>query len=228
MYDPGIEALADREIAAFLEEEYARQGEQLYQWYRLKFLAANNKQLTSSIGLAHYDRAIVRFVLEHCRFASRFVEVGAGVAQECMLLALNGLPAFGVETDQMHLDMMRRLRDRLAERLDRRLPMRMTPIRDFYPTRAVEYLDSTTVLAFPTLSWGITSEQERQIIESMRLAGGVIFSLEGFFRNRSTAEKEALVESIRMRGFGEPVEVFSWPQWEMGFAANRIMFMKRL
>lgn len=228
MYDENIEERANREIANFLEEEYAAQGDGLYQWYRFRFLAANNKALSSTIGLAHYDKAIARFVLERCPFATRFVEVGAGIAQESMLIALHGLPAFAIETTPPHLDMMNRLRERLATRMDSRLVERMTPVYDWFPTRAMEYVDAGTVLTFPTLSATMTAEQETQILDVMQRAGGVILSTEHFFRNRTPDEQEILLSQIRSRGFGEPVEVFSWANGDMGFNANRIVFLKRL
>lgn len=227
-YDENIEARVDREIAAFLEEEYAAQGEDLYQWYRYKFIAANNKRLTSTIGLAHYDKAIVRFVLQSCPFATRFVEIGAGVAQESMLIALHGLPAFGVDTTPAHMEMMKRLRERLAERLDSGLLERMTPVYDWYPNRAEEYVDAGTVLVFPTLSASTTPEQDIKILDMMKLAGGVILSMEHFFRTRTPEQQEALLSEIRSRGFDKPVEVFAWGNGDMGFSANRIVFLKRL
>jgi hypothetical protein len=228
LYDTDIEERADREIAAFLEEEYAAKGKDLYQWYRTRFIAANNKALPSTIGLAHYDKAIARFALEHCPFATRFVEVGAGIAQESMLVALHGLPAFGIDSTPEHLEMMKRLRERLANKLDSRLLERMTPVNDWFPNRAADYLDADTLVAFPTLSATTTAEQETQILDAIGLAGGVILSMEHFFRRRTSDEQEALLSQIRSRGFDEPVEVISWAEREMGFNANRVVFLKRL
>jgi hypothetical protein len=228
MYDKKIEERVDMEIASFLEEEYAAQGDGLYQWYRYRFLVANNKSLTSTIGLAHYDKAIVRFVLERCPFATRFVEVGAGLAQESMLVALHGLPAFAIESTVAHLEMMNRLLRRLATKLDSRLLERMTPVNDWFPRRATEYVDAGTVLTFPTLSATMTEEQETHLLDVMKVAGGVILSTEHFFRNRTSDEQATLISQIRSRGFGEPVEVFSWANGDMGFAGNRIVFLKRL
>ena len=228
MYDAAIEARVNRAIGDFLDEEYAARGDKLYQWYRNRFLAIDNKYLTETIGLAPYDRKIARFVLDQCRFATRFVEIGAALAQESMLIAIQGLPTFAVEVNPDNFDMMNRLRNRLTEQLDPALPTRMTPVNDFFPKRAAEYIDSGTVLAFPSLSWGITVEQEEEILDTMKLAGGVILGLESFFRDRTPEEQLALVAGIRKRGFDAPVEVYSWDKWEMGFRPNRIIFMKRL
>lgn len=228
MYDIEMEGRVDREIAAFLEEEHAAKGDALYGWYRHRFLAANNKYLTSTIGLAPYDKAIARFVVEHCSFAKRFVEVGAGLAQESMLLAMQGMATYAIETNLANFDMLTRLRARLAQRLDPDLPKRMTPINDFFPRRASEYVDADTILTFPTLSWTIDATQERAIFDSLRAAGGVILSAQDFFRNRpELAEQEELIRQIRSRGFDAPVEVHSWTEWHMGFRPDRIVFMKR-
>lgn len=228
MYDAELEARADREIAAFLEEEYDAKGDALYGWYRHRFLAANNLYLPATIGLAPYDKAIARFVIDHCSFASRFVEVGAGLAQESMLLALQGMSTIAIETNLDNFDMMKRLQGRLTERLDGELPKRMTPFYDFFPTRATEYVDAKTVLAFPTLSWTIDAETEIKILDTLKLAGGVILSAQDFFRNRKDpAEQELLIAQIRSRGFDPPVEVHTWTEWQMGFRPDRIIFMRR-
>ena len=227
-YDTAVEFQVDHTIAMFLEEEYAAKGDKLYIWYRNSFLAANNPRLTASIGLAPKDKAIARFVVERCDFATRFVEIGAGVGQASMLLARLGLPAFAVETSHVNFDMMMRARDYVSQRLDPELPERMTPISDFFPVHASEYVNSKTVLAFPSLSFGIDAEMERKILDALPLAGGVILSLTWFFKARDHAEQESLIAQIRAKGFDAPVEVYSWADFELGFSPDRIVFMKRL
>jgi hypothetical protein len=229
MYDSDLEARADHEIAAFLGQEHAGKGNALYPWYRLQFIAAKNRALPATIGLAHYDRAIARFVIEQCPLATRFVEVGAGIGQESMLLALHGLPAYAVEWFADHIDMMKRLRQRLAERIDRTLPDRMTPVHDWFPRCAEDYIDEGALLAFPTLSTRIDDDLERQILQAMQRAAGVILSLKDFFRHRpDRADQDALVARIRDHGFGAPVIVRAWDTVDMGFPPDRIVFMKRL
>jgi hypothetical protein len=228
MYDRAIQERLDREVATFLDEEYAVQGENLYQWYRNRFLAANNTFLTSSIGLAPYDKAIARFVIERCPFAKRFVEIGAGVGQQSIFLAMMRMPSCAVEANTTNLDMMKRLVARIAERLDPELPKYMTPIYDWYPTLAAEYVDAETILSFPTLSWGLDAGQELTLFDSLRAAGGVILSLSHFFRLREEpAQHEELIAQIRDRGFDGPVEIQEWKQWHEGFHPDRLVFMKK-
>ena len=227
-YHPQIESQVDREIAAFLEDEYTERGDELYGWYRYRFLAKNNNYLTRTIGLAPYDKAIARFVVENCSFAKRFVEVGAGLAQESMLLAMQGISTVAIETNGANFDMMTRLLERLTQRLDPELPKRMRPIRDFFPTNAADYVDRETVVAFPTLSWTIDADQEKAILDALPLAGGVILSVYDFFRHRGEpAEREELIAQIRARGFDAPVVVHQWDTWEMGFRYDQIVFLKR-
>jgi hypothetical protein len=229
MYDTDLEARVDHEIAAFLKEEHAAKGNALYPWYRLKFIAAKNSALSATIGLAPYDRAIARFVVEQCPFATRFVEVGAGIGQEAMLLALHGLPTYGIEWLADHVDMMLRLRQRLAERIDATLPERMTPVHDWFPKCADSYVDEGTLLAFPTISARIDDDLERQIFHAMRRAAGVILSVRDFFRNRpDPVDQDALVARIQDQGFAAPVTVRAWDTTDMGFPPDRIVFMKRL
>jgi hypothetical protein len=229
MYDTDLEVRVDREIAGFLEQEHAAKGNALYPWYRLKFIAAKNAALSATIGLAPYDRAIARFVVEQCSFATRFVEVGAGIGQESMLLALQGVPTYAIEWLADHIDMMTRLRRRLAERIDRTLPDRMTPVHDWFPKCADSYVDEGTLLAFPTLSTRIDEELEREIFHAMQRAAGVILSLKDFFRHRpDPADQDALVARIRDHGFDAPVIVRAWEEIDLGFPPDRIVFMKRL
>ncbi len=122
--DSAIEASLNRELLIFLKEELAAQGDGpdgLYQWYRNRFIPA-------SIGLAPYDRAIVRFVLENCGSFDRFIEIGAGIGQECMLLALNRRRTWAVETGHINFAMMKRAVARVTERIDPDLPSYMTMI----------------------------------------------------------------------------------------------------
>ena len=228
-YDTEIETRVDREIATFFEEEYASKADALNQWYRTKFLAANNRYLSSNIGLAHYDKAIARFVVERCPFAKRFVEIGAGAGQESILLGMMGMSTCAVEWNPSNFDMMKRLVARIAERVHPDLLKRMTPNDDFYPTHAAEYVDAKTILAFPTLTRTLNADQERTIFDSLRAAGGVILSLYCFYRPRAEpAEQEELIEEIRKRGFGPPIDVRAWEKWDMDFHPDRIVFMKNL
>ena len=227
-YNTVQEALVDHTIAMFLEEEYAAKGDELYIWYRKRFLAANNDLLTSSIGLAPKDRAIARFVAERCGFATRFVEIGAGLGQASMLLARLGLPTFAVESSYVNFDMMMRARDYVSRRLDPGLLERMKPINGFFPVNAEEYVNGEAVLAFPSLSFGIDDETEKKILDALTLAGGVILSLSWFFRGREAEEQEILIGQIRSRGFDAPVEVYSWSDFQWGFSPDRIVFMRRL
>lgn len=228
-YDMEIETRVDREIAAFLEEEYAAKGEKLYQWYQYRFLAAKNQYLTSSIGLAHYDKAIAHFVIERCSFADSFVEIGAAAGQESILLAMMGMSTCAVGWNADNFDMMKRLVARIAERLDPDLPKRMTTRDDYYPDRAVEYVDAKTIVAFPTLSGALDAVRERAILDSLRSAGGVILSLYDFYRHRAQpAEQAELIAQIRELGFGAPVDVRAWDKWDMGFRPDRIVFLRNL
>ena len=122
MIDPEIESALNRELLIFLREELVAQGDGpngLYQWYRNKFIPEN-------IGLAPYDRAIARFVCEHCGSFDRFIEIGAGIGQECMLLALNRRRTWAVETGHINFAMMKRAVARVTEQIDPDLPRYMT------------------------------------------------------------------------------------------------------
>ena len=229
LYDVGLENRADRAIASFLDAEYQAQGETLYQWYRLRFLVDHNRSLTRTIGLAPKDKAIARFVLQHRGSVDRLVEIGAGIGQLSMLVALQGMRSIGVEAASAHAAMMTRLLGRLEEEVDPTIRARMSPVSDFYPNRAHEYVTSRSIIAFPSLSFGIDVETERSILDSLRLASGVVLSLGGFFRPReAAAEQEELVAQIAGRGFGEPEVVYAWQDWEMGFKPDRIVFMRKL
>lgn len=216
--DDALVAALDRELYAFLQEEFEKQGEELYQWYRLRHLPAG-------IGLSHYDRAIAQFVLDNCSFADHFVEVGAGIGQECMLLALFQRRTVAIETYGPNFRMMERAVARIAERIDPNLPDHMSRIWDHYPERASEYVTDRSILCFPTLSWGLDAEKETALLDSLGAASGVIIGLTYFFDVRRTdEEQECLIDQIRERGFAAPVDVCTWTEWVQGFPPNRIVY----
>ena len=139
-----------------------------------------------------------------------------------------GKTTCAIEANVENFTMMKRLVEHLAARLASDLPNRMTPIYDWYPTRAAEYVDSDTILAFPSLSWTLDAAQERTIFDSLSAAGGVILSLYDFFTHRAEpAEQEALVAQIRERGFEAPIEISSWEGANMGFRHDRHVFMRK-
>lgn len=216
-------AKLDAELLAFLQEELEAQGsgpDGLYQWYRNRFVP-------TQIGLSPYDRGIAGFVLEHCAAYERFVEIGAGIGQCCMLLALSRRHSYPVESNHVNFAMMNRAMLRIADRVDTELPNYMTPINVWYPDNAAQYVTTNSLLCFPTLSWGLTPEDEQRILDTMRLAGGVIVGLRTFFLLReSKEEQQTLIDQIRERGFGAPVEVVSWQQPLLGFQPDRVVFMK--
>jgi hypothetical protein len=222
--DAAIEAALDRELFAFLKEELALQGDGphgLYQWYRTRFIPAG-------VGLSPWDRAIASFVLENCAAADRFIEIGAGIGQACMLLALSRRRTLAIEQDKTNFAMMERAVERIADRINRELPNYMSGIRDWYPNRAAEYVTARSILCFPTLSWGLDAAKEAAMLDSLRAAAGVIVGLRYFFRPRETDEEEQqLVEQIRERGFAAPVEVFCSKKWADGFPPNRIVFFAK-
>jgi len=216
--DTALVAALDRELHQFLLEESRRQGEGLYQWYRTRYLPAG-------IGISHYDKTIARFVLDNCGFADRFIEIGAGIGQQCMLIALAGRRSVAIESDRVNFDTLERATARIAERIDARLPEYMSPIRDWYPTRANEYVTDRSILCFPTLSWKLNAEKEAEMFDSLRASAGVIVGLGYFFQVRSSDdEQQWLINRICERGFSAPVDVCTWKQPVDGFPPNRIVY----
>ena len=63
-------------------------------------------------------------------------------------------------------------------------------IQDWYPRRAPEYVTPNSILCFPTLSFGLTAEQESALFDSLRSAGAVILGLRTFFRLRDSEEEQ--------------------------------------
>jgi SAM-dependent methyltransferase len=216
-----LETALERELAAFLKEEYASQREELYQWYRLKFVPHD-------IGLAPYDIAIADFVTEHCASFGRFVEIGAGIGQQSMLLAVRRYRTWAVEATDHMTALAERAFARVKDRVYPDLPNYMSMVKDIFPNRAQEYVTSDSVLCFPSLSWGLTPEEEVRVLNTIGMAGGVILTLRSFFKARETTEeRDILIDQIRQQGFGAPVDVYMRTQMEYSFYPDRIVFMKK-
>jgi hypothetical protein len=216
-----LEHALERELATFLHEEYASQGEELYQWYRLRFVPRD-------IGLAPYNVAIADFVTEHCGEFGRCIEIGAGIGQQSMLLALRKRQTLMIDANFEIFAMATRAFERIANRVYPELPTYMTMIYDWFPDRAPEYVTPDSILCFPTLSWSTTPEQDGKILDTIGSAGAVILSLRQFYRPRDLAEEQSiLVEQIRTRGFDPPIDVCVWQEPVDGFMPDRIVFMKK-
>ena len=215
-------ALLSKEIHAFLKQEQDEKGpEGLYQWYRYKFVPYG-------IGLAPYDIGIARFVLANRDLFDRHVEIGAAAAQGSLLLAVHRMPSYAVEANPTNVDLLARLIEHLRSRMDPDLSKYITQVHNWYPNQLSEYTTSRSLLCFPTLSWGMTQEQEQAAIDALRAAAGVIFGLRDFFRWRQTeAEQAELINRIRAEGFDAPIEVYEWKRLEYDFPPNRIMYMAR-
>jgi hypothetical protein len=211
----------ERELAAFLQEEYEEKGEDFHHWYRTRFIPNN-------IGLARYDWAIADFVSARRQKFERFVEVGAGIGQQSILLATRGMRVWIVDANKEYVEMGARAISRVARSLSPALPQFVTQVLDWFPRRARDYISPEAVLSFPTLAATTTPEQFEEMLINIGKAKAVILSLRHFMKVRATeAEQEALIEQIRNRGFGRPVDVLAWRTIERSFHPDRIVYFEK-
>jgi hypothetical protein len=205
-----------------LKEEYARKGDDLYQWYRLRFLASDR-------GLSVWDKAILRFVCDIYDKYSRVVDIGAGIGQTAILLASRRIPVLAIEANHEHIRQMVDVANRVKSIVSPDLDQFFSCKQDLFPVGAPTYVNASTLLCFVDNSWGLSPEQEAQVKAVMKGAGGLIIGLRYFFKSRTFDETQQLVDEVISLGFESPIEVFKSERdvWEDNFPPNRILYFKR-
>src|SRR5262249_16296756 len=135
--------------------------------------------------------------------------IGAGVGQTCLQLALDGWSTIAVESGNPVYHWMERLLDRVnAFAPD--LRARIRPLECHYPHQASDYLDERTLACFLGLCAEVTPEIDRQMIDALRWAGGIVLDPRVFFRHREAGEEQqALIGQIQALGFKPPVPLWN-------------------
>jgi len=196
-------SVIDAEILNFLREELSAEGPMespIATWYRKQYL---NK----SRGFAAFGQVLVDLLAQRRQRFDQVTEVGAGIGQTCVQLALEGWPTIAVESGAEVFGWMEHLLARLR-RIDAVVSERVRPLKCGYPERASEYLNERTLACFMGLltSSAINDVINREMIESLRLAGGIILDPRVFFRRRESEQEQGeLVTEIQKLGFGPPV-----------------------
>lgn len=209
-------------VLEFLRSEFKEKGENLYQWYRLRFLG-------NGFGLSPWDKAVASFAYNLKSEFEHVVDVGAGIGQTSILMASRGLNVTAIEANREHISQMNRLAAMVKQAIVPELGLHFESKHIFFPNEASTYIDSKTLLCFVDNSWGLSTEQEKEIRQTLKYAGGLIVGLRYFFKSRNPEEQEQLILELMELGFEPPIEVFrsKFEGWENGFPSNRIVFLRR-
>jgi hypothetical protein len=191
--------VVEGEIMAFLRDELppdSAKDSPIEGWYRGQYLNQGH-------GFAPIGSVLIDFLeRKHDRF-DRVTEVGAAMGQNCIQVALAGWQTIAVECGELQYGLMQRLLARLA-RLDRGLTVRIKPQKFIFPDHAHEYVDERTLVCF--LGGLLGQVDDKDVLEGIRPAGGLILDLRGFHRLReSEQEQDQLVNSITQLGFKAPI-----------------------
>ena len=88
------------------------------------------------VAFQSYEKALVRFMIDHASGFERYVEIGAGIGQLSALLATHGLITISVEGDESRARAARALRDALAQHFPT-VSQSGQCLRHFSPTRSL-------------------------------------------------------------------------------------------
>jgi hypothetical protein len=203
-----LEEVLDADIVDFLRAELPSNPEEdlpIDIWYRRCYLNHGH-------GFAPYGYVIADFLEEKRDRFDRITEIGAGFGQNCVQFAARGWQTIAVDGAVRQAAALERLIARLEvsyPEICRRIEVRAPLI---YPQDAGEYLDARTVAFFSSLRQSYDDpETERRLLESLRLAGGLVFDAHVFFVRREQDEQDRLLEFIRDLGFDPSVLVWDWP-----------------
>jgi SAM-dependent methyltransferase len=199
------EAKVEAAILDFLQKEIAAQlapEDSIARWYRTMYLERGQ-------GFAPFGRAVMGLLQERRGRFDRVTEIGAGLGQNCLQLALDGWSTIAVESGNPVYNWMERVLDRV-NRFAPDVRARVRPLECHYPHRASEYLDGRTLACFLGVCAEVTPDVDRQMIDALRLAGGIVLDPRVFFRHREAEEeRRALIERIEALGFKPPIPLWN-------------------
>jgi SAM-dependent methyltransferase len=216
-------ARVDAAILDFLGKELTAQPapeDSIARWYRTMYLERGQ-------GFAPFGEAVIGLLQEKRGRFDRVTEIGAGLGQTCLQLALDGWSTIAVESGNPVYNWMERLLDRV-NRFAPDLRARIRTLECHYPRQAYEYLDGRTLACFLGLCAEVTPEVERQMINALQLAGGIVLDPRVFFRHRETLEEQrALIDQIEAHGFNPPIPLWSATTTPGFFPYNFLYFERR-
>ena len=162
------------------------------------------RRLESGSLFAGYEIALAEKLLER-RFPVREIhEIGPGFGQLPMLLAVNGLPATGIEGDSRRYATAATLLDEMRRAFPAAAPCRMLhgsfPLPRPAAPPARDALALTTNLIFTT-----TPAQQNLFVAALRRYPFVIADVDRLFEPRRTADERAAAFALfASNGFGPP------------------------
>jgi hypothetical protein len=208
-----VELAAD--CTAFLEERQTRlgvDGSGLYNFYA--------QRLASGQLFALYDLRLARFCADRLRGFETFVEVGCGIGQLPLLMALQGQTCIGIENDWKRAACAGDLKLHLSQRY----PLIAANARVMYGTFPAQLPEGVnkakTALLCNFLAFTHTAEQERAFIREMYTYPLCIVDLSRFLKLRPDAQqRQELVDLLEAQGFDKPTPLGTSRAWDGEFVA---------
>jgi hypothetical protein len=147
-------------------------------------------------GLLEYEGALAHYVLDNCR-GKRVVEIGAGLGELPITIALNGLTAAAVEYDSKRILGATKIREAMIRSFPE-LAERYVIVPLGFPEALVEsaWAGPDVTLLFTNVGSGWDDKRTEEGISRFHSVGEVILDLRLFGAVRDEAEQRALFERI--------------------------------
>jgi hypothetical protein len=161
---------------------------------------------------APYEIKLAEYLVANAKHDA-YHEIGCGFGALPILLAANGLPCLGIDSDRKRIDGSQSILLEVSRKLGsekRRLAAGCEFIQGTFPA-ITSGRDTLKSLAFFTnITSTITPEQRRNILEGLKSYSTVILDLQRFLERRSSAiEEDALAAELAGIGLGKPIEILN-------------------
>ncbi len=159
-----------------------------------------------------YELKLAEYLVANAKHDA-YHDIGCGFGALPILLAANGLPCVGIDSDRKRIDGSQSILLEVSRKLaseKRRLAAGCEFIQGTFPAVTSGRDISKSLAFFTNITSTITPEQRRTILEGLKSYATVILDLQRFLERRtSTAEEDALAAELAGIGLGKPVEIFN-------------------
>ncbi len=172
--------------------------------------------------IAPYEVKLAEYFINTAKLEA-YHEIGCGFGALPILMAANGLPTVGIDSERKRIDGSQSILLEITRKLaaeKRRLTASCEFIHGAFPAVITGRNVSKSVAFFTNVTSTITQDQRHNILEGLKAYAAVILDLQRFLERRTAvAEEDALLAELVSRGLGKPTEILN-----LGSAGRYVRF----